>query len=104
MTVIKAALIQQTCSSDRQATLNKTIGMITKAAASGAMLVVLQELHAGPYFCQIEDPALFDLAEPIPGPSSDEFRKACPRAGNSDRGLSFRAPRAGPVPQHRRGI
>jgi N-carbamoylputrescine amidase len=44
--------------------------MIRRAAASGARLIVLQELHTGPYFCQIEDPALFDLAEPIPGESS----------------------------------
>jgi N-carbamoylputrescine amidase len=44
--------------------------MVRRAAASGARLIVLQELHAGPYFCQIEDPALFDLAETIPGESS----------------------------------
>jgi N-carbamoylputrescine amidase len=44
--------------------------MIRSAAASGAALIVLQELHAGPYFCQTEDPALFDLAEPIPGETS----------------------------------
>ena len=71
MTTITAALIQQTCSSDRKATLKKTSEMITRAAASGAKLIVLQELHAGPYFCQVEDPAQFDLAEPIPGPSSE---------------------------------
>ena len=55
--------------------------MISRAAASGAALIVLQELHAGPYFCQIEDPALFDLAEPIPGPSSETLRKAGPELG-----------------------
>jgi N-carbamoylputrescine amidase len=44
--------------------------MVRRAAASGARLILLQELHAGPYFCQIEDPALFDLAETIPGESS----------------------------------
>jgi N-carbamoylputrescine amidase len=68
--VLKAALIQQSCSDDKQANLNRTASMIRRAAASGAELIVLQELHAGPYFCQIEDPALFDLAEPIPGESS----------------------------------
>ena len=71
MTTISVALIQQTCSSDRNATLEKTSEMIIRAAASGAVLIVLQELHTGPYFCQVEDPALFDLAEPIPGPSSE---------------------------------
>jgi len=69
MTTLKAALIQQSCSNDRMATLAKSCAMIRSAAAGGAVLIVLQELHTGPYFCQVEDPALFDLAEPIPGPS-----------------------------------
>jgi len=70
MTILKAAMIQQSCGTDRNANLEKSSGMIREAAASGAKLVVLQELHTGPYFCQVEDPQLFDLAEPIPGPSS----------------------------------
>jgi len=70
MTILRCALIQQGCSSDKQANLDRTAAMIRSAAASGAALIVLQELHAGPYFCQVEDPALFDLAEPIPGESS----------------------------------
>ncbi|MBI2355332.1 MAG: carbon-nitrogen hydrolase [Deltaproteobacteria bacterium] len=70
MTTLKAALIQQGCSSDREATLEKSFTMVRRAAASGAALIVLQELHAGPYFCQVEEPALFDLAEPIPGETS----------------------------------
>jgi N-carbamoylputrescine amidase len=45
--------------------------MIRQASVSGASLIVLQELHTVPYFCQVEDPALFDLAEPIPGPSTE---------------------------------
>ena len=40
---------------------------------SRAELVVLQELHNSPYFCQTEDTAQFDLAEPIPGPSTEHF-------------------------------
>jgi len=70
MKILKAALIQQSCSGDRSANLEKSAAMIVSAAASGAALVVLQELHCGPYFCQVEDPALFDRAEAIPGPSS----------------------------------
>ncbi len=70
MTAIKACLIQQSCSGDRKANLEKTAGMIRQAAASGAGLIVLQELHAGLYFCQVEDPALFDQAEAIPGENS----------------------------------
>jgi N-carbamoylputrescine amidase len=71
MKQIKAALIQQVCGNDRAVNLQRTGEMIRSAAASGAGLVVLQELHTGPYFCQVEDPALFDLAETIPGPSTD---------------------------------
>ncbi|MFW6363604.1 MAG: carbon-nitrogen hydrolase [Spirochaeta sp.] len=55
----------------RSAHLQISEAGIRDCAARGARLVVLQELHAGPYFCQTEDPAVFDLAEPIPGPSSD---------------------------------
>ncbi len=71
--VLKVALIQQTCSHNKQENIDKTAEMIIRAAASGAGLVVLQELHAGPYFCQVEDPVLFDLAEPIPGDTSRFF-------------------------------
>jgi N-carbamoylputrescine amidase len=70
MTTLKAALIQQSCTDDKTANLAKTSEMIRQAAAGGASLVVLQELHAGPYFCQQEDPALFDQAETIPGETS----------------------------------
>ncbi len=70
MKTLTTALIQQSCSNNRTETLEKSCAMITRAAGSGAKLIVLQELHTGPYFCQVEDPSLFDLAEPIPGPSS----------------------------------
>jgi N-carbamoylputrescine amidase len=73
MTILVTALIQQSCSNDKQANLDKSSEMIRRAAASGAGLIVLQELHASPYFCQTEDPALFDLAEPIPGETSRIF-------------------------------
>ncbi len=49
--------------------------MVRQAAQSGAQLVVLQELHTSTYFCQVESPALFDLAEPIPGPSTETLGK-----------------------------
>jgi len=73
MTVLKVALIQQPCGNQRDANLEKSCGMVRQAAASGARLVVLQELHTGTYFCQVEDPALFDLAETIPAPSTEVF-------------------------------
>ena len=53
--------------------LQKLAKGIAQAAQRGAELVVLQELHNTPYFCQTENPDLFDLAEPIPGPSTDFF-------------------------------
>lgn len=71
MTTLAAALIQQTCNSQKDDNMRKSCGLIRQAAASGAALIVLQELHAVTYFCQVEDPALFDLAEPIPGPSTE---------------------------------
>lgn len=71
MTILKVALIQQTCGSQRDDNLQKSCAMVRQAAASGAALIVLQELHTSPYFCQFEDPALFDLAEAIPGPSTE---------------------------------
>jgi N-carbamoylputrescine amidase len=70
MTQLRAALIQQSCTGNRENNLAKTERMIRQAAATGAQLVVLQELHTSTYFCQVESPALFDLAEPIPGPST----------------------------------
>jgi len=70
---IIVGLIQQRCLTDREETIAKTTDHIREAALGGARLVVLQELHTGPYFCQTENPAYFDLAEPIPGPTSSRF-------------------------------
>jgi N-carbamoylputrescine amidase len=66
-------LVQQSCTADRNANMVKSAAGIRKAVSRGAELVVLQELHLGPYFCQTENPAYFDLAEPIPGPASEAF-------------------------------
>ena len=71
MNLLKVALIQQSCTDVRADNLAKSAALIRKAAASGAELVALQELHTSTYFCQVESPALFDLAEPIPGPSTE---------------------------------
>lgn len=72
---LKAALIQQTCNGSRKANLNESIRCIREAQAKGAELVLLSELHLGPYFCQIENTDYFDLAEPIPGPSCEDLSK-----------------------------
>lgn len=67
---LQVGLVQQTCAVDVAANFAKTIAQIRVAAGQGAKLVVLQELHRGLYFCQQEIAAHFDLAETIPGPST----------------------------------
>lgn len=68
--LLKVGLVQQANSADLAANLATSIAQIRVAAAQGAELVVLQELHRGLYFCQQEETHQFDLAEPIPGPST----------------------------------
>ena len=73
MTQLNVGLIQHACSADLESNLQASIDGIRRAAEQGAQLVVLQELHRGLYFCQQEDVDEFDLAEPIPGPSTDRL-------------------------------
>ena len=73
MDKLTIGLVQQSCDENRDVNLAKSIESIRKASAMGAQLVVLQELHAGLYFCQCEDPGYFDQAEAIPGPTTDIF-------------------------------
>jgi len=73
MTTLRVGLVQQRCTDNRQENIDKSIQGIREAAAQGARLAVLQELHCSPYFCQTEDTRCFDLAEPIPGPSTEIF-------------------------------
>lgn len=68
---VSIGLVQQACSDHLNENLATSIAEIRALAAQGAKLIVLPELHASRYFCQTEDPALFDLAEPIPGPTTD---------------------------------
>lgn len=70
---MKVGLIQQKNTADRAANIEKLKANIRKAAGEGAELIVLQELHNGLYFCQTEDTSMFDLAETIPGPSTETF-------------------------------
>ncbi|NNG12880.1 MAG: carbon-nitrogen hydrolase [Halobacteria archaeon] len=66
-------LVQHACSADTAANIETTIQGIRTAAARGAKLVLLQELHSSLYFCQTEDQASFELAETIPGPTTDRL-------------------------------
>ena len=70
MRKIKVGLIQQSNTSDIRVNLMNLAKSIEACAAHGAQLIVLQELHNSLYFCQTENTNLFDLAEPIPGPST----------------------------------
>lgn len=70
---MKVGIIQQANISNVEENKQKLKAYIRKAAEKGAELVVLQELHNSLYFCQVENTNLFDLAETIPGPSTDEF-------------------------------
>ena len=68
---MRFAVIQQQNTADLDANLARSMDKIREAVAQGAQLVMLQELHRSLYFCQSEDTAMFDLAETVPGPSTD---------------------------------
>ena len=70
---MKIGVVQQANTADIANNKNKLTDAIRNLAAAGAQLVVLQELHNGLYFCQTESTEMFDLAETIPGPSTDYF-------------------------------
>ena len=79
--VFKVGLIQMSCGPEPEANLKKALARIGEAAALGAQVVCLPELFQTQYFCQREDPALFDLAEPIPGPTTQLLAKAARKHG-----------------------
>ncbi len=87
-------LVQMRCGPDLAANLAAAIEHIGEAAGQGAQLVCLQELFRSQYFCQREDVALFDLAEPVPGPSTDALGRAAAAHGVAVIGSIFerRAP------------
>lgn len=79
---LKVGIIQQACNAASPDTnLAASICGMEAAAANGAELVVLPELHCGPYFCQTEDSNSFDLAETIPGPSTEILAEVAQRLG-----------------------
>jgi N-carbamoylputrescine amidase len=68
--VFRVALVQMSCSPDPEKNLDRAIDFVREAAGKGANVVCLPELFRTQYFCQREDATLFDLAEPIPGPTT----------------------------------
>jgi N-carbamoylputrescine amidase len=78
---VPIGLVQMSCVEDRQANLRKALAGIGEAAGRGARIVCLQELFLTPYFCQVEDHSRFDLAEPIPGPTTEAIAACARRHG-----------------------
>jgi N-carbamoylputrescine amidase len=70
---LKVALVQMSCHAGRELNMAHIRERLGEARDRGAQLVLLQELHNSLYFCQTEDPAHFDLAEAVPGPTTDEL-------------------------------
>ncbi len=73
MNTLTVGVVQQQCPAARDAAVAASVAGVREAARRGARLVVLPELHTGPYFCQTEDATGFDRAERIPGPSTEQF-------------------------------
>jgi N-carbamoylputrescine amidase len=77
----KVALIQMPCVPDPEENLRRAISHVEEAAGAGAAMICLPELFRSPYFCQREDTASFDLAEPVPGPTTEALGEVARRAG-----------------------
>ncbi len=73
--IVKVGLVQASASADAAANLGKTLAAVGEAAARGAQIICTQELFRTQYFCQSEDHGCFQLAEPVPGPTTEAFQK-----------------------------
>src|SRR5205085_2478280 len=78
---LRLGLIQMRCSTDPAENLARAVERVREAAKAGAQVICLPELFRAQYFCQTEDHANFDLAEPIPGPSSEALARVAREAG-----------------------
>lgn len=81
MAKVTLGLLQHACGADPKANLKKTLALTEKAAKEGAQIICTQELFRSQYFCQSEEHKYFDLAEPIPGPSTAAFQKIAKKHG-----------------------
>jgi len=77
----RVALIQMRCSTDPADNLSRASEMLREAAAKGARVACVPELFMGPYFCQSEEADTFDLAEPIPGPTTEALGRLAKETG-----------------------
>jgi N-carbamoylputrescine amidase len=78
---VRVALVQMSCTANKDANVEKALARIAEAAERGANIVCLQELFPGLYFCQSEDHRWFAEAEPIPGPTSERLAAAAKEHG-----------------------
>ena len=78
---LRIGLVQHSCTENRIENLERSVAGIRQAAADGAKLVLLQELHGSVYFCQNEETKTFDLAEPVPGATSELLGKLARELG-----------------------
>ncbi|MCA9498596.1 MAG: hypothetical protein KC588_05300, partial [Nitrospira sp.] len=79
--MMKIGLIQMACSADSVENLEGAMAKVEEAVKNGAQIICLPELFRSQYFCQKEDAALFDLAEPVPGPSTEALGKVAKARG-----------------------
>lgn len=81
MSELRIGILQQKKSADVKANIKAIEEEVTDLARRGAKLIILSELHNSLYFCQVEDVNNFDLAETIPGPSTDFYGELAKRLG-----------------------
>jgi N-carbamoylputrescine amidase len=78
---VTLGLVQMRCQPDPAANLENAIDRVHQAAKAGAQIICLQELFRSQYFCQRQDPSLFDLAEPVPGPTTERLGRVARETG-----------------------
>jgi beta-ureidopropionase len=80
--IVRAGLVQQRWTGDKDSMIAAAIGYIEAAAAAGAQVVCLQELFYGPYFCQVQDAAFYSYTENVPdGPTTERLKELAQRLG-----------------------
>ena len=85
----RVALIQMRCGPEPEANFAKAVTLVREAAGQGAQIICLPELFRSQYFCQSEDHANFELAEEIPGPSTEALSAVARETRRGDRRLAF---------------
>ena len=74
--IVRAALVQQRWTGDKESMIEAAVAHIATAASQGAQVLCMQELFYGPYFCQVQDPQYFSYTEKIPGGPTTERMQA----------------------------